>query len=169
MALKGKVNPEFTYLTSALLDESTLELEVNFSIAEDSLPSAGRSKPLRSTALSARCSLNIIIYGPIDLFEDIGSFFQDYEMYLQDPVGCKRNVRYCNPHRLPLLDPTATKFTFGLAKPLPQVIEMEDIGTRPELLEILDSQEDLPETSQPPSIRTTLAMQVSNERYIYKM
>ncbi|KAF2001861.1 hypothetical protein P154DRAFT_521342 [Amniculicola lignicola CBS 123094] len=42
----------------------------------------------------------VIIYGPIELFEDIGSFFQECGLYLQDPTGCDRNVPYRNPHRL---------------------------------------------------------------------
>ena len=151
------MNPDFTYLTSALLDEKALELEASSSIPEDSSKSVGKAKSQRFPTLSRRCLLNIIIYGPIELFEDVGSFFEDYDLYLQDPVGCKQNLRYCNPHRLPLLDTSVTKFTSDVGKQLTHVVEMEDVDNLPELLDILNSQEDLPETPQPRSIKTTLA------------
>lgn len=44
--------------------------------------------------------LSAILYGPKWLSEDIGTFCQESEIYLQDPRGCDRNVLYCNPHRL---------------------------------------------------------------------
>jgi len=30
--------------------------------------------------------LNITLYGPFNLFEEIGSYFEGYEAYLQDPL-----------------------------------------------------------------------------------
>lgn len=159
------MHPEFTYIINALLEERTLELEASLCIANDSLSPTSRVKPFRSMRLLKPCSLGIIIYGPIDLSKDVGSFFEDYELYLQDPVGCKRNVRYCNPHRLPPLDGAVPKFTCDLGKSLQQLIEMDDIGARPDLLESLNSQEVLPETPQPPSIRTSLATYVPNQMY----
>lgn len=151
------MNPDFIYLTNALFDEKALELEASSSILEDLSKSAGKGKSQRFPTLSRLCLLNIIIYGPIELFEDVGSFFQDYDLYLQDPVDCKQNVRYCNPHRLPLLDTSVTKFTSDVGKRLARVVEMEDVESLPELLDILDSQEDLPETPSPRSIETPLA------------
>jgi SWI/SNF-related matrix-associated actin-dependent regulator of chromatin subfamily A3 len=44
--------------------------------------------------------ISAILYGPEWLSEDIGAFCQDSEIYLQDPLGCDRDVLYCNPHRL---------------------------------------------------------------------
>ena len=151
------MNPEFTYLISPLLEEKALELEASSSVAEDTSKSVSRGKLRYLPALSRRCSLDVIIYGPVELFEDIGSFFQEYDLYLQDPIGCKRNVRYCNPHRLPLRDTAINKFTFDLAKRIAHGVEMEDVDALPELLDILNSQEDLPETPQPRLIKTTLA------------
>ncbi|KAI0600378.1 SNF2 family N-terminal domain-containing protein [Biscogniauxia sp. FL1348] len=157
LTFKGRVNPEFTYLTGALLGESALELEASSSVLDAPSKSRARGKPQRFVTLSRPCSLNIIIHGPAGLFEDIGSFFQDHDIFLQDPVGCERNVRYCNPHRLPLLDTEITKLTSDLAKQPTHVVEMDDVDSRPELLDILNSQEDLAEASQPLSIRTVLA------------
>ena len=151
------MDPEFTYLTGALLGESALELEASSSVLDTPSKSIAKDKSQRSIVSTRNCSLSIIIYGPIELFEDIGSFFQDYDIFLQDPVGCERNVQYCNPHRLPSLDATLTKFTSDFAKQSTRVIEMDDVDSHPELLDILNSQEELAETSQPPSLRTTLA------------
>lgn len=46
------------------------------------------------------CSVSVIIYGSVETFDDVGIFFQECGLYLQDPIGCDRNVPYCNPHRL---------------------------------------------------------------------
>ncbi|KAH7303098.1 SNF2 family N-terminal domain-containing protein [Stachybotrys elegans] len=141
VAFKGKVSHEFTYVTVALLGDNDLVLETNCSISENSSGSGARSRVGRIPGYSAQCSLNIIIYGPMELFEDI--------------VNSKRNVRYCNPHRLSV-KPSDIKFTFDLGNQLAQPVTFIDVETRPELLDILYSQEDLAETEQPRSIRTTL-------------
>lgn len=55
------------------------------------------------------------------LFGDVGNFLQEYKMFLQDPRGCDRNVRYRNPHRISGLDeeaPMTFKLTFESAAPL---------------------------------------------------
>ncbi|KAK7703168.1 alpha-1,6-mannosyltransferase [Botryosphaeria dothidea] len=48
-----------------------------------------------------RAFLDAIVYGPYGLFEDVGDFTQECNLYLQDPVGCICNLPYINPHRLP--------------------------------------------------------------------
>jgi SWI/SNF-related matrix-associated actin-dependent regulator of chromatin subfamily A3 len=114
---------------------------------------------------SPRCSLDIILYGPISLSDALCSFIDecneqfedDQKLYLQDPVLCDRNVPYCNPQRLPPLDPTSVVFTFDLANLRQKATEFEDLAPRPELLDLLNSQEDLPEAAQPPAILTSLA------------
>ncbi|WDK10480.1 WD domain-containing protein [Colletotrichum graminicola] len=78
------------------------------------------------------------------------------KLYLQDPVGCDRNVPYCNPQRLPPLDPTTYPHTLDLEQKRQSFVELEDLEPPPELLELLDSQEDLPEALQPPAIATPL-------------
>ncbi|KAH6880475.1 SNF2 family N-terminal domain-containing protein [Thelonectria olida] len=149
VAFKGKVSHEFTYVTVALLAERDLVLETNCSISET--PSGVGRIPGYSTP----CSLGIIIYGPMELFDDIGSFFEEYNLYLQDPIDCKRNVRYCNPHRLSV-DPSASKLTFDLCNKPAQSVTILEVDTHPEMLDVLYSQEDLAETAQPGSIKTTL-------------
>ncbi|KAI5465359.1 SNF2 family N-terminal domain-containing protein [Mariannaea sp. PMI_226] len=137
-AFKGKLSHEFTYVTVALLAENDIVLEAYCSVSENSCGSGARSQAGLIPGYSTKCSLDVIIYGPIELFEDIGSFFEEYNLYLQDPVNPKRNL------------------TFDLGNQLAQPFSVIDLDTRPELLDILYSQEDLAETAQPRSIRTTL-------------
>ncbi|EXJ71754.1 uncharacterized protein A1O5_05564 [Cladophialophora psammophila CBS 110553] len=44
--------------------------------------------------------LNAIIYGPRELGQGIGDFLVKCKMFLQDPLGCDRDVPYLNPHLL---------------------------------------------------------------------
>ncbi|KAH8706219.1 SNF2 family N-terminal domain-containing protein [Ilyonectria robusta] len=162
--LKGDVSPDSTFLTTALLEESALELQINCTVLINPPKLMRNSKLLRVSGLTSQCSLDIILYGPIELskhictfIEECNEYLEDHcKLYLQDPLGCDRNVRYYNPHRLPPLDPKCIQFTFDLAHKQQSLIELEDIGPRPELLEILNSQEDLPEALQPPAIATPL-------------
>jgi len=154
----GSIGPDFVLLTNALLDETALDLQVVCQLNEShSQGPPKRTKALAGATSSIPCSLNIILYGPLDLFEEIGDFLQHYEMYLQDPVGCDRNVRYCNPHRLPSDDMASPLMTWELDIQQPRALEMEELGdTRPELLEMLNSQDELPETPQPAAISSLL-------------
>ncbi|KAJ8067482.1 hypothetical protein OCU04_004826 [Sclerotinia nivalis] len=49
---------------------------------------------------STKIFLCVIFYGVIEAFEDVGEFFQECQMYLQDPFHCDRDVKYMNPHML---------------------------------------------------------------------
>ena len=152
------------YLTSALLDEPSLELQVICTVMVNPVKT-GNWKRLRPSGVMPKCSLEIILYGPSDLSDALCTFIDKYnkylqddqKLYLQDPIGCDRNVPYCNPHRLPALDPTNVVLTFDLANRRRNPVELEDLKPRPDLLGLLDSQEDLPEAAQPPAITTSLA------------
>ncbi|KAK5987284.1 SMARCA3-like protein [Cladobotryum mycophilum] len=117
------VNDEFTNLMHVLYEEPGFELEVSVSLKETTQSTTSGSQG-RTYGLPRKHSLAVIIYGPFELFDDVGDFFEQRDLYLQDPD---------------------------------ESIEMEDVVVRPELLDILDSQEDLAETEQPPSIKTKLA------------
>ncbi|RFU28304.1 hypothetical protein B7463_g8046, partial [Scytalidium lignicola] len=144
LALKGTVSPKFTYLTSALLDETKLELEATSSTAENVSKSTNKGKSQRFYGLLKRCTLNITIYGPFELFQDVGSFFQDYDLFLQDPVDF-------------------LKFTYDLTQQPVCIVEMEDVKAHPELLDILNTHEDLPETTQPQHQKQALTFMLQRE------
>ncbi|KAK2007911.1 hypothetical protein LZ32DRAFT_641022 [Colletotrichum eremochloae] len=162
--LNGVISSDFIYLTAALFADTYIELQVVCSITEDALKMANSEKRFRGPTMMTKCSLEIILYGQSNHSDDISLFidqcnetFKDQpKLYLQDPVGCDRNVRYCNPQRLPPLDPTTYQYTQELEQKRQSFVEMEDLEPPPELLELLDSQEDLPEAPQPPTIATPL-------------
>jgi len=169
--LRGSVAPESVFLTSALIDETNLELQATCAVSADTPKVLSSGKRLRVSGATPKCTIEIILYGPPELAEPICEFIEDCnehledgrKLYLQDPAGCDRNVPYRNPQRLPPLDDSApdtlTLDLLSLRNNKP--IGLEDIEPRPELLELLDSQEDLPEAPQPPAIATAL------ERYVH--
>ncbi|KAF2872666.1 hypothetical protein BDV95DRAFT_628251 [Massariosphaeria phaeospora] len=97
-------------------------------------------------------SFSIVVYGPNDLFEHIGDFLQDHQLYLQDPIECDYNVRYRNPHLLSAFD-DEFQWTSDLKS---SVDEYEEVGDVPSLLDGLHTEELLPETETPHNIVTPL-------------
>lgn len=162
--LKGDVSPDSTYLTAALLEETALELQVTCTMLSDPPKLMSNGKPLRMSSSTSKCALDVILFGPKDLSDDICSFLEQcneylddqQKLYLQDPIGCKRNVPYCNPQRLPPLDPQCIQSTFDLAHKASASTTLESIEPQPDLLGLLYSQEDLPEAFQPLTITTPL-------------
>ncbi|KAK4164613.1 SNF2 family N-terminal domain-containing protein [Cladorrhinum sp. PSN259] len=154
--IKGKIDLDFIELIDDLLDSPEIEMEITVSpnITNQVNP---KGKMTRVQGPLSPCKLNIVLYGPIDLFDLVGLHFQQREIFLQDPVGCARDVRYCNPHRLPPLNPSTDMLTTHIASSAIQAPEMQRIAPLPELIDILNSQEDLAEAFQPPSIKTPLA------------
>jgi hypothetical protein len=99
------------------------------------------------------------MYGPWNLYNDIGEFFETNDMFIQDPRSCDRDVRYCNPHRLSSLTLENCTWTSQLYNNQ-DFSELKDVGAGTELLELLDSQSNLAEAAQPLAISTAL------ERYV---
>ncbi|KAH7236497.1 SNF2 family N-terminal domain-containing protein [Fusarium tricinctum] len=154
-SIEGKVCHELTYLTYALFIQSELVLEINCSTLDNSSKPGPQIPGKRIPGYSAQGKLDIIICGPSCLFQDVCSFFEEYDLYLQDPVNCKQNVRYCNPHRLSV-DPSDVKYTFDLGKSTVPSATTIDINDDPEILDIIFLHQDLAEATQPRSIRTPL-------------
>lgn len=101
-------------------------------------------------------TLEITVFGPWELFEMIGIWFQDHDVYLQDPRTCYLDVKYCNPHKLGSEDleacPTLSEITSRTIGPG----HMQDITARPDLLDMLNGQNDLEETPTPSAIQAHL-------------
>lgn len=138
-------------MLQALLEEETLILHVSCSTETEST-----SKRAAPTYAQIPCSLEITIYGPFELFELFGSFFQEYENYLQDPRTCHLNVRYCNPHRLSSEEHNAYPLVSEVVSPPTGLIHLQDVVERPDLLDILSGQEELEEAQQPLLILSAL-------------
>ncbi|KAH7627454.1 SNF2 family N-terminal domain-containing protein [Sordaria sp. MPI-SDFR-AT-0083] len=148
---------DWTLLTDALLNESGIELSVICLKGAYPLHQDVQHKASKDFRKSMHCKLLITIFGSLEMFEDIGSFFQEYEVYLQDPTQCDRHVRYCNPHRLSSTDPERCIWTSDLGKTTTQLVELAKTLPTPGILDAITSAQDLPEADQPRAIQTTLA------------
>jgi SWI/SNF-related matrix-associated actin-dependent regulator of chromatin subfamily A3 len=155
----GKVQPAYLHITSALIEDEDLKLQIECIPDETDASTIIRvnSNGKRSShapVLSVRCNLSVTMYGPMDLFDHIGEFFESYDIFIQDPRNCNRVVRYCNPHRLSaLLEDHPWTSDLGVNANL---VELKDIAAGPELLDLLDSQSGLAEMPQPWAIATNL-------------
>jgi hypothetical protein len=151
--MRGTVSTEHGQLLQAILDETAIRTQVTCVLDDRN---NGARKPAGLLPQLISCSLSINLYGPKELFEEVGTFFQDYDIYLQDPLDCDLNVRYCNPHRLSSIDSSLCPMTYDLKASILEAFETQPTSRHSELLDALDPQEDLPEASQPAEIRTQL-------------
>lgn len=140
-------------MLEALLEEPLLDLEMTCH-TEDSGSKARKTS--NSTPSVVPCRILLVIYGPSRLFEEIGDFFQDYDTYLQDPLDCERDVKYYNPHRLSSGDMVSCPMTSALRDIADSAFKVEELPSQPDSLDLLDSQQDLPEADQPAPIQTPL-------------
>ena len=144
--VEGVVGPREAQVLRTLSQDGQLDMQIFLSPSDNGIKE-GRNQ-------QSAAALTIIVYGPLDLFDDVGDFFQTCNMYLQDPVGCDRNVRYCNPHRLSGLDVEAP-MTLDLDS-AHQHMHISEISGNIDLLEGLNAPIDLPETESPPALVTSL-------------
>lgn len=98
--------------------------------------------------------LSTILYGPKGLADDMGNFLDACCIFLQDPVGCDRNVPYLNPHRLSSMD-EILPLTFQLADSALQYID-EPMCPLSSLLSGLETSEALPMAETPRGLKTAL-------------
>ncbi|KAH8803561.1 SNF2 family N-terminal domain-containing protein [Xylogone sp. PMI_703] len=148
--IHGRIQSEYGHMIEGLIKEETLKLHVSCILDGKA---AVRKSSHRTGQLP--CVLEITVYGPLELFEEIGDWFQEYEVYLQDPKICHLDVRYCNPQKLssddldscPLLSEIITQISIS---------SLQDITQGPGLLDILSSDVYLGETPQPKAIQTAL-------------
>ncbi|UKZ83456.1 hypothetical protein TrVFT333_011265 [Trichoderma virens FT-333] len=155
-SLIGIIDSDYTHLTDLLQNEAELDLQLICTLDFSRSSGGGKRTSSKFSAHAIPCNISIIIYGPLGMLTDIGNFFQTCEMYLQDPSDCDRNVRYCNPHRLSSADLNSCPWTSELKDSLGNFVEMKPISPLPELLDVLESSERLPEAIQPDAIRTPL-------------
>ncbi|KAK4060672.1 hypothetical protein Trihar35433_10080 [Trichoderma harzianum] len=155
-AITGTIDSDYTHLTDLLQNEAELDLQLTCTLDLSRSSGAGKRTSSSFYLHEIPCTISIIIYGPLEMLTDIGNFFQTCEIYLQDPSDCDRNVRYCNPHRLSSTNMNSCPWTSELKTHLKNLIEMKPISPLPELLDVLESSEKLPEAMQPDAIRTPL-------------
>jgi hypothetical protein len=160
---RGKFSSDFFDVVQALLDEPSLRLQAACTVGGPSLqpqgaPSKSQAKPARLGPVSLPCEVSIVVYGPKDLIDNVGEFFQACDMYLQDPKGCDWDVKYCNPHRLSWLNLDDCPMTSELSRPGAEFDQtlFQSIAGESDVLDILNGQQDLLEASQPEFILPSL-------------
>ncbi|KAH7012301.1 SNF2 family N-terminal domain-containing protein [Microdochium trichocladiopsis] len=102
-----------------------------------------------------QCTIDITVCGPFSQLDEVGTWFQDYEVYLQDPRHCHQNVRYCNPHRLSSSDLDSCPWLSDYVSDK-TVLEFEEITDRRDVLDVFSTRKDLEEADQPAAILTAL-------------
>jgi len=149
----GRITAEHRQMIHGLLEESSLQLfatctlDVEFTV----------QKPNRvASQLFRPCTLDITIYGPEDLFEDIGSWLQEQDLYLQDPRQVYFDAKYCNPHKLSVDDIDSCPTVSEVVRQSSRSLLLQDVPDRPELLDLLSNGSELEETQQPVVIRSEL-------------
>lgn len=119
-----------------------------------------QQKRAKKSFLTFPCFVDITVYGPFELLNTIGDWFQTYEVYLQDPDICHLDVKYCNPQRLSSHQPESWPLVSDVvAKKM--VLSPEDIPQRSDFLDMLSSRLDLEETPQPTAITAVLKRYVA--------
>jgi len=146
----GTLNESGVRILRGLSEEQSIDLQLLCTI--ELKKKALGNKVNKSKSPSPSAHLSTIIYGPLDLFEDVGKSVEECNMYLQDPRGCDRNVKYRNPHRLSGLDPDVP-MTLDLVQ---LTISYEKAQSPVDLLAGLESDEFLSETEAPSALRTAL-------------
>ena len=98
--------------------------------------------------------LSVILYGPLRNFDEVGEYLDNCEIYLQDPKGCDRNVRYRNPHRLSGLSSHAP---FTIDQELCESMKSCERAFQPvDYLAEVDTKTNLPETNASDAIARPL-------------
>ncbi|KAK8124376.1 uncharacterized protein PG998_000135 [Apiospora kogelbergensis] len=150
--LQGRLHTDHGQMMQGLLDDKSLRTFVTCTPSKVGQNTRGGMK---SSAVMP-CTLDVVVYGPSDLSEEIGSWFEDYDIYLQDPQICHLDARYSNPHRLSSTEPSRCPLLSEVVSQLTTLMQLSEIAKRPDLLSSLGSAQDLEETAQPASIKSTL-------------
>ncbi|KAF3767249.1 hypothetical protein M406DRAFT_328339 [Cryphonectria parasitica EP155] len=159
--IQGRIISEHEQMIQGLLDEKSLDLQV-FCAVEESPTS---NKPDRAFT-QCPCSLSIVVFGALDLLEEIGSWLQEYDVYLQDPVNVSEQysgLRYCNPHRLSFEQPGSCSLVREVSAQNSRLLGFQEIGNQPDLLDLLSNHAHLEEAPQPTATRTSLKKQVPED------
>ena len=153
----GKLDSRFSKILQALRDDEDAELQAYVVRVLSQEPPKDQAKKASRQMTSSRdipVSLSVILYGPMELFEVIGEFFEQCSEFLQSPLHCNHNLPYRNPQSLSGRD-NNPPMTFQLEADLcrPQV---ETIVQGPDPSAALETGDALPETEAPSSIKTSL-------------
>ncbi|KAI1758876.1 SNF2 family N-terminal domain-containing protein [Hypoxylon sp. FL1150] len=148
--MSGRIHTEHCQMIQALLEEQSFQLFASCITNTEQV----NPKTRKSSRIS-KCTLDITVYGPMELFEEIGSWLQEYDIYLQDPRLCYMDTKYCNPQRLSSSDVRSCPLVSDVTN-RPVTVKVQSIPAQADMLDILSSHSDLKEARQPTAIKTAL-------------
>lgn len=108
--LVGNMGDRTSQILQVLSEDPLLDIQIIPAVQNTK---QGNRRRIESRQRLEWFSVSVIIYGPDSLAKDVGQFCQTCDLYLQDPVGCDRNVLYRNPHRFSLPE-EALRLTFDI-------------------------------------------------------
>lgn len=154
----GHISPEHSFLLSDILDSGiTLRASCNFEGNN-----RGRQEGPEKRKL-LHCRLEIAIYAPACMLQEIKEWSEHNEVYLQDPSFCFQDARYCNPQRLSLRFDTPCMVSHVLAQFSEHKMRLRDITDDDDFLDkYLASKTELLEAEQPSAIKTSLKRYAGN-------
>jgi SWI/SNF-related matrix-associated actin-dependent regulator of chromatin subfamily A3 len=151
-SLLGHLSENAARVLDVLSAEKNTHLQFTFFASRKHAPPAKAGGSLVAPTVTPH--LSVILYGPLRIFEEVGEFLDECQIYLQDPKGCNRNVRYRNPHRLSGLSPDAS---WTIEQEIEESLVRCETLCRPvDYLAEVDSKQDLPETIAPYFLTTPL-------------
>lgn len=150
-------------MLKVLSDHATVNFQflVQGNTEEEKQTPTASKKRIASVQNPPDPSLSIILYGPADMAEDVGSWLDKCHSYLQMPENCDRNVPYSNPHCLSFSDENKA-MTFELASRR-LCVDSAELCDSTNILAEIENDEPLAEAPQPFLIATTL------HKYVHRL
>ena len=143
---------EHTEVIKDMMSAQSLTLRT-FCIADEFRPTKSGDRRLAQPT----CRIDIVILGPFSLFEELGPWFDQYDVYLQDPKHMVEDVKYCNPHRLSFERFDDCPRVSDVVSQTSVAVHLRDLTTEQDLLDsYFSSSSDLEETPQPDIVTTSL-------------
>ncbi|RYP64438.1 hypothetical protein DL771_008754 [Monosporascus sp. 5C6A] len=150
--VQGHVASDYAFLLRDIL-ESGVELHVTCSFETDD-PAKGAAT--RKVGL-APCKLEIAIYAPFAMLQELKEWSEHNEVYFQDPKFCLKDAKYCNPQRLSLHFREPVMVSQVVSRVAEHRMHLRDITEDDDFLDkFLESKIDLQETEQPSAVKTAL-------------
>lgn len=154
--IQGHIASDHSFLLRDILD-SEVELHVTCSFETNDLGKSAAARKGKTGLLP--CKLDIAIYAPFAMLQELKGWSEHNEVYLQDPKVCLKDARYCNPQRLSLHFSEPFMVSQVVSRVAGHRVQLRDITENDDFLDkYLGSKThaDLQETDQPSAVKTAL-------------
>lgn len=155
--LRGHINTEHSFvLRDILASRIGLRIKCSFeSNGREKLTDSGKRKLLP-------CTLEIALYAPFSMFQEIKEWSEENDVFLQDPTFCFCDAKYCNPQRLSLHFDAPRMVSEALSQASEHRMRLRNIIDEDDFLDkYLASKVELTETEQPSAVKTALKRSVA--------